>query len=74
MTLSKTQNSIYTGCEIDFSDLTAVLFNATLKHPSQASHTDTLLEVVAEIYASQGVGVKRHRLSQYLLPPVSIPT
>ena len=74
MTLSSTQKSITTGCEIDFSDLKAVIFNATLKHPSQESHTDTLLDVVAEIFSSQGVGVTRHRLPNIICPPASIPT
>ena len=69
MALTATQKSITTGCEIDFSDLRAVIFNATLKHPSQESHTDTLLDVVAEIFSSQGVGVTRHRLTEYHLPP-----
>ncbi|WP_156167409.1 hypothetical protein [Aurantiacibacter marinus] len=31
----------------------AVLVNATLKHPSEPSHTDALLDVVAEISTSQ---------------------
>ena len=53
----------------DFSGLKAVLFNATLKHPDEPSHTDTLLDVVAEIFANEGVGVKRHRLTAYDLAP-----
>ena len=67
--LSDKQKEIAQHCSIDFSDLKAVLFNATLKPPSEDSHTDTLLDVVAEIFEMEGVGVKRHRLSGYNLAP-----
>ena len=67
--LSDKQREVCTACSVDFSDLKAVLFNATLKHPSQPSHTDTLLDVVAEIFETQSVGVVRHRLSAHDLPP-----
>lgn len=69
MALGATQQRICETCETDFSDLKAVIFNATLKPPEQQSHTDTLLDVVAEILATQSVAVKRHRLSQYRLAP-----
>lgn len=69
MALGEKQQQICDTCETDFSDLRAVIFNATLKPPEQASHTDTLLDVVAEIFATQSVSVKRHRLSQYRLAP-----
>ena len=67
--LNDRQKTICEDAGIDFSDLKAVLFNATLKHPSQPSHTDTLLDVVAEIFEMQGVGVKRHRLTEYDIAP-----
>ena len=69
MALSKQQKEVSEGCEIDFSDLKAVLFNATLKPAGQPSHTDTLLDVVQEIFEAQRVAVKRHRLSEYTLAP-----
>ncbi|QZH74903.1 MAG: flavodoxin family protein [Erythrobacter sp.] len=69
MALSKKQQDICTGSTIDFSDLKAVIFNATLKRPEEQSHTDTLLDVVAEIFDNQKVAVKRHRLTSYTLPP-----
>ena len=69
MALSDTQKAVCEGSDADFSDLKAVLFNASLKHPGEPSHTDTLLDVVAEIFASLNVGVKRHRLTQYQLAP-----
>jgi len=67
--LTKEQKKICDTAHGDFADLKAVLFNATLKHPSELSHTDTLLDVVAEIFRSQQVTVKRHRLSEYHLAP-----
>lgn len=67
--LTSDQQRICDTAQGDFSDLKAVLFNATLKHPSEPSHTDTLLDVVAEIFRSQKVAVKRHRLSEYHLAP-----
>ena len=67
--LSEKQSSICKEADADFSGLKAVIFNATLKHPDEVSHTDTLLDVVAEIFDSQGVAVKRHRLSAYHLAP-----
>ena len=69
MALFKQQKEVSEGCEIVFSDLKAVLFNATLKPAGQPSHTDTLLDVVQEIFEAQRVAVKRHRLSEYTLAP-----
>ncbi|WP_373486721.1 flavodoxin family protein [Blastomonas sp.] len=67
--LSEQQKAICETSTADFSDLRAVFFNATLKHPSEHSHTDTLLDIVAEIFRLQGVDTKRHRLSAYQLAP-----
>lgn len=67
--LNDNEDNIYENVDGKFRDLKAILFNATLKHPSQPSHTDTLLDVVAEIFRSQGVSLKRHHLSEYRLPP-----
>ncbi|APE28585.1 flavodoxin family protein [Aurantiacibacter gangjinensis] len=69
MTLTPAQMKIVENCQLDFSDLKAVIFNATLKHPDEPSHTDTLLDVVADIFAMQDVRTKRHRLSAYHLAP-----
>ncbi|WP_265570514.1 flavodoxin family protein [Sphingomicrobium nitratireducens] len=52
-----------------FAGLSAVLVNASLKHPSEPSHTDTLLDVVEEIFKSQQVEVDRIRLSDHPLAP-----
>lgn len=67
--LSDAQQAICDKAEADFSGLRAVLFNATLKPAGEPSHTDTLLDVVGEIFTSQGVRVTRHRLTDYHLAP-----
>ncbi|WP_343344317.1 NAD(P)H-dependent oxidoreductase [Sphingomicrobium sp. XHP0239] len=67
--LSDTQAEICAGAKSDFSGLKAVLVNATLKPPSADSHTDTLLDVVDEIFTRQEVSVDRLRLSEHLLAP-----
>ncbi|MBW0144902.1 flavodoxin family protein [Sphingomicrobium clamense] len=54
------------GC---FAGLKAVLVNATLKHPGVDSHTDTLLDVVEQIFTSCEVEVDRLRLSEHRLAP-----
>jgi multimeric flavodoxin WrbA len=67
--LSRTQQDICTAAKCDFSGLKAMIVNATLKPPGQDSHTDTLLDVVAEIFRTQDVAVDRLRLSEYRLAP-----
>src|SRR5690606_21323760 len=67
--LSKDQKRTCANSDDDFSGLKAVIANATLKPPGEASHTDTLLDVVEEIFASQSVAVDRIRLSEYRLAP-----
>ena len=69
MPLTDRQKRICDKSDTDFSDLKAVVFNTTLKPPSQESHTDTLLDMVGEIFATQGVKTTRHRLSAYRLAP-----
>lgn len=46
----------------DFSDLTAVYVNCTLKPSPQQSHTDGLMEVSRKIMQSEGVAVDTIRL------------
>ena len=67
--LSEQQATICEASEIDFAGLKAVIVNASLKPPGEDSHTDTLLDVVDEIFTRGGVGVDRLRLSEYLLAP-----
>ncbi|WP_265529983.1 flavodoxin family protein [Sphingomicrobium marinum] len=67
--LSQTQSKICDAIETDFSGLKACIVNASLKHPSEPSHTDTLLDVVAEIFERRSVAVDRVRLSDHYLAP-----
>lgn len=67
--LSATQKQICSQAGEIGAGLSAVLVNASLTHPSQSSHTDTLLDVVAEIFRTQGTAVDRVRLSRYRLAP-----
>ena len=67
--LSEEQRRICESSPGEFDGLKTVLVNASLTHPSQHSHTDTLLDVVAEIFDTQGVEVSRVRLSKYELAP-----
>ena len=52
----------------DYSDLTALFVNCTLKRSPRPSHTDTLLDVVRQIYADQGVRVDSIRLVDHQIP------
>lgn len=65
----KTQEKICAEGDPDFSNLSAVLVNATLKHPDQSSHTDRLLDVVDEIFSAKSVSVDRIRLTEHQLAP-----
>ncbi len=67
--LSEIQKRICDSAKVDGSGLKAIIVNATLKHPSLPSHTDTLLDVVAEIFRRNEVEVDRMRLSQFNLAP-----
>jgi multimeric flavodoxin WrbA len=49
--------------------LAALFVNGSLKHPSQESHTDALLDVADAVMASAGVEVERVRLTGLELPP-----
>ena len=67
--LSDAQSDICEKATSDFVGLRAVLVNASLKHPDADSHTDTLLDVVDEIFTRSALTVDRIRLSEHLLAP-----
>ncbi|MGB3723439.1 MAG: flavodoxin family protein, partial [Pacificimonas sp.] len=67
--LTDRQKQYCDDCGSDFSGLKAVLINCTLKPSPQPSHTDTLMGVVAEIFARREVSVDRIRLADHHLPP-----
>jgi len=58
MTLNEKQETLCAGNESDFSGVSAVILNCTLKRPEEASHTDLLLSVPAEIMRRVGVAVE----------------
>ncbi|MEE8535124.1 MAG: hypothetical protein V3S45_03700, partial [Kiloniellales bacterium] len=46
----------------DFSDLTALFLNCTLKRSPELSHTDGLVRISSAIMEKNGVGVEALRL------------
>jgi len=58
MTLNKQQAALCANNRTDFSGLSAVILNCTLKRPDTESHTGRLLSVPAEIMRRNGVSVE----------------
>ncbi len=65
MDLSEKQASLCDENKTDFSDLRAVFFNCTLKHPDQASHTSLLMDSSAKIMRKSGVAVDEIRMTAH---------
>lgn len=63
MTLNASQRALCEGHSFDFSGLSALFLNCTLKPSGSLFHTEKLLEVPRAIMASSGVAVE-------ILPPV----
>jgi multimeric flavodoxin WrbA len=61
MALNAKQAALCAQNETDFSALSAVILNCTLKRPEEKSHTDLLLSVPAEIMRRAGVAVETIR-------------
>ena len=61
MTLNEKQAALCASNSTDFSGLSAVILNCTLKRPETASHTGKLLSVPAEIMRRNGVAVEEIR-------------
>jgi multimeric flavodoxin WrbA len=53
----------------DYSDLTAVFINTTLKRSPEPSHTELLMDASAAIMEKQGVSVRRIRAVDHDLAP-----
>lgn len=53
----------------DFSHLTAVFLNCTLKKSPQKSHTETLMSVAQEIMHKEGMSLETIRLVDHEIPP-----
>lgn len=69
MTLSEQQRALCTAHDYDFSDLSAVFLNCTLKPTGQLSHTGELLGVVDAIMQANGVRTEIIRPVDLVLPP-----
>jgi multimeric flavodoxin WrbA len=67
MDLSEKQAVLCEENKTDFSDLRAVFFNCTLKHPDQASHTSLLMGTSAEIMRKSGVAVEDIRMTAHTI-------
>ncbi len=67
MSLNAQQTALCEENTTDFSDLSAVYVNCTLKHPSVASHTELLMGTSAEIMRKSGVSVEIIRATAHHL-------
>ncbi len=63
--LDATQEKLCDENTSDFSDLSALFINCTLKYPGEASHTDTLIDMSAEIMRKNGLNVDRIRATEH---------
>ncbi len=69
MTLSKKQQELCQNHDFDFSGLSALFLNCTLKPTGTLSHTEHLLQIPYEIMKANGVGVEMLRPVDFDLPP-----
>lgn len=69
MVLNAKQQALCEGHGFDFSDLSALFLNCTLKPTGSLSHTEKLLDVSGDIMAANGVTVEMLRPVDYTLPP-----
>ena len=69
MTLNEKQQALCDHHDFDFSDLTALFVNCTLKPSEQFSHTQALMEVSDAIMRSNRVATEVLRLADYTIPP-----
>jgi multimeric flavodoxin WrbA len=68
MTLTAQQEKLCSDNATDFSDLSAVVFNCTLKKEPAQSHTRVLLSVVEEIMSRGGVAVEHVHMASQCVP------
>ncbi len=67
--LDETQEKLCKESTTDFSDLTALVLNCTLKPSPQGSHTDKLLGIVETILHRNKVGAERIRVADFDIAP-----
>jgi multimeric flavodoxin WrbA len=58
MTLSEVQESLCENHEFDFTGLSAIIFNCTLKPTPEPSHTDRLIDIPKAIFKANGIPVE----------------
>jgi len=69
MTLSNKQKQLCSESRWDFSDLTALFLNCTLKPGEELSHTEGLMKVSSLIMEENGVSTEILRPVDYNIPP-----
>ncbi len=69
MPLTPRQQELCESHDWDFSDLSAIFINCTLKPSPQLSHTQGLMDISAEIMRVNGVAVEMIRAVDHDLPP-----
>ena len=69
MPLNEAQEQLCSDNQVDYSDLSAVLINTSLKKQATESNTRLLLGVVAEIMEKNGVSVEQVHLLDHQVPP-----
>ena len=69
MALNKQQKALCEGHNFDFSDLSAVFLNCTLKPSGSVSNTEALIDVSRAIMEANGVSTEVVRPVDHVLPP-----
>lgn len=69
MALSDKQRALCEGHGFDFSGLSAIFLNCTLKPTGEPSHTEALMDVSKAIMAANGVRTRLLRPVDFELPP-----
>lgn len=69
MTLTKKQQTLCDSHDFDFSGLSALFLNCTLKPTGTLSHTEHLLNVPYEIMKANGIHVDMVRPVDFNIPP-----
>jgi len=69
MTLNEQQQALCDQHDFDFSDLTALFINCTLKRSPEFSHTEALMNVSREIMQANNVSTEMVRAADLTLPP-----
>ncbi len=67
MPLNEKQRALCENHGFDFTDLSALILNTTLKRSPEPSHTDALLEVPREIMGLNGIAVETVRVADHHL-------